>query len=883
MTYNAVSQSDQHEVTSNTSDQDNRGGDRLDAREPIRSLGSMIRSMTAMSYETVEDDDYEEIAADHAATRKSIDPPTTTSDGFPRPLPPPINTAAAAATRSDSTEEPALRTPISDVPVPLSHPTPDLQSLQGAYVTNVERLEQSAERMSCSSADIGREIRKMDQAQKRRSSGSTSHPVGSLDGSPRRTHARSRQASIQSAARLAQVCENGPGDRRSGPVPAPLLPLPPALAQPTGFDPLLPLDNPYDLDRPVSAASNDTYQQARVLFTDFDGVHYHPDRTDARGPRVSLTRPPLAARPESFQEPPPGERMVYYPAPVPMMLNLPPRLSQRPIAEREKRRTQLLGTVAAADRQSTAGRRLGPDAGEDPPREKAATEIAPHLRASVFFDPPGAPALDVDVKKESAVATLESILDASTRAPVSAFTDHPFAGHLGPEVYGSARPRATGAPDRAASDSDLHSVSLTGTGEHGPSEAEATRAHEGTALRDESPGAPDGADAPPAPADAADSGDDVPFTGPPTTLLAELEMRKHELKQRRRTAATAGGLHSTLLQMDAVAQKQSEHRRARPVALAWESPTLHQQDAGDDEDVPLAMLFPEQAQPPEDGRPLGLMARRAMEESEPLSRRRARLRGDGSPAPPPRTSDRRPVTMYAHGPAPGTTAAANPDAADDDNDDEDEGETLGARLQRLKAHHRQSTAGQSEFASEIFAEFRQLGGADGDDDGTGAGGPPEPEDETLAQRRARLHREAAAELPKNSTLTIPRYRRSMADLLHARRPTTEGRPAAPATGGAPSGLGHQHTQSQLSLPFTAPPGVVPPGVVPPGVAPPGTAGAPYVPPSGYGIVHPNTFYTDAILGKHPMSYAVPRQPGPPGVGRPGGQREMIDRWRQSIA
>lgn len=38
----------------------------------------------------------------------------------------------------------------------------------------------------------------------------------------------------------------------------------------------------------------------------------------------------------------------------------------------------------------------------------------------------------------SAVATLESILDASAYAPVSAFTDHPIVGQMGAEIYGQS-------------------------------------------------------------------------------------------------------------------------------------------------------------------------------------------------------------------------------------------------------------------------------------------------------------------------------------------------------------------------------------------------------------------------------------------------------------
>lgn len=70
---------------------------------------------------------------------------------------------------------PRLRTRFNAAPVPLSHPTPGLHSLQGVCTGNVERLEQTAERISSSSADIGSEIRELDRAQKRHSSSSASN------------------------------------------------------------------------------------------------------------------------------------------------------------------------------------------------------------------------------------------------------------------------------------------------------------------------------------------------------------------------------------------------------------------------------------------------------------------------------------------------------------------------------------------------------------------------------------------------------------------------------------------------------------------------------------------------------------------------------------
>ncbi|KAE8144453.1 hypothetical protein BDV25DRAFT_166812 [Aspergillus avenaceus] len=856
MAYNAVSQADL-EVASNATDSDasrspspspqksfkqlpldadHLGGSSylrpaLSAEDSsIGRLGSMIRSMTSTSYDMVEDDDYD-----------IADPPADRISNSPRRVAPldPIATHAASP-------EPPLRSPVTDKPTPLSHPTPDLQSLQGAYLNNVERLERSAEQLSNSSADIGSEIRRMDREQKRRSvSSASSYPVKGTD--------PSRHGSILSASRLAQVSENEPVglyDPSANRIPDGSATSPQQRAVLSEADFAYPDQSTHisgEIVRPASAASGDTFQQARVLFTDFDGVHYVPhDRSQEPGRQVSLSRPPLASRPESYKEPRSGENMVYYPAPVPMMLNLPPRLSQKPNAEREKRRTQLLGSVPVDHRKSApwlSGQGRGGANGLE--SDKQPTDLPPQLRASVFFEQPSS-SLDVEVKQASAVATLDSILDASTTAPVSAFTDHPYAGHVGSEVYGSSK-RKTLTKDVA------RAGSMASHQPYNPTEAEAADLHETTSLRE---GVRDGHDVDGAPPpDDSNNEEEVPFTGPPSTLLAELELRKHELRQRQRTAANSAGLHSTLLQLDAVAQKQSEHRRHRPVTLAWEGPDDKQDDEGDD-DVPLAMLYPDKGPVAEEHRPLGLMEKREMEESEPLSRRRARLRGEPPPPPPPPHSpDHRPTTMYAQT----VQEPSKPDSGD-------EGETLAQRLKRMKGKDRQSTATGSEFADEILAEIDHMAGKE-EKTGEGAQGGGE-EEETLGQRRARLQKEAES---RNSTLKVPRYRRSMADLLHARRPVTARQPPKEAT---------MHRASAYQLPYNnRMPPQVPAHAVPSRFAQ--YQGHTRAGSLGYGTAHPNTFYSDAILGMNHLSYIAPNQRAV----RPGadpGQHEMIDRWRQSI-
>ena len=51
--------------------------------------------------------------------------------------------------------------------VNLHHPLPDLQSVQGAYVGNISRLEEHAERMSEAGSDLNEEIRKLHTELKR--------------------------------------------------------------------------------------------------------------------------------------------------------------------------------------------------------------------------------------------------------------------------------------------------------------------------------------------------------------------------------------------------------------------------------------------------------------------------------------------------------------------------------------------------------------------------------------------------------------------------------------------------------------------------------------------------------------------------------------------
>ncbi|KAG0159921.1 hypothetical protein PDIDSM_7448 [Penicillium digitatum] len=827
MAYNAVAQVD-HEVASVSSASVSRspspthghafeqlpldtdhigGGSHLEAAKStdnssFSQLGSIIRSMTSTSYDVVEDDDYD------------VDPsPEERSNSLRIP---PLNDSVV---RHLSPETP-IHSTCSEVPVPLSHPTPDLQSIQGAYKGNVTRLEESAEQLSSCSADIESEIRRIDQEKKRRSISSASNSLIHRNGafSPAATTSSAhgsnvspaRQRSV-SGARLAQLSEPAHDEHKLEVDEFPALPdLPPS--QPLFDtkndyydDQYVPQGAPAEtvLERRASVASGDTYQQARTLFTDFDGVHFtEPGRL------VSLEQPPLARKPEHYKRPQAGENMVFYPAPVPRMLNLPPKLSRKANIDRDKRRTQIAGAIAAEDRKPTA---VLLDADQKEPRDgrddKRKSTVPPHLRASVFFDQPST-SLQVAVKQDSAVATLDSILDASANAPVSAFTDHPYAGHVGSVIYGKPKRKSlakhlTGQKTNRLSRATIgQPYSTNNIDEHGDpvtsrygSEAgnDSDRNHDEHGHERGSEDTDTESDQQSEDEEDEDEGG-LDYVSPPNTLIAELELRKHELKHRRRTAVPLNGMRSTLLEIDELAQKQSDSRRQRPVALAWEG-------RDEDDDVPLAVLYPEKTSAENDDRPLGLIEKRELEENEPLSSRRARLKAQQD---------------LSHNPA------------------------------REKA-----TSTKSKFASDLMAEIDSRAGI----------APKEPqevptanEEETLAQRRSRLQKEAAAQLAPQKN---PRMRRSMAALTQGRRPSQLNRQSSydifnqrPVT---MSQFGNRMSMQQF----------------------PTQMGYPTL--AGYPMAQQYGYPMNPRIGVNGMGYApsMSQHPGPV-------KTDVIDRWRQSI-
>ncbi|KAL8946790.1 MAG: hypothetical protein Q9222_006861 [Ikaeria aurantiellina] len=816
---------------------------------------------------------------------------------------------------------PSMTRVSSSASIPLRHPTPDLQSLQGACLSNIERLEQSAERLSMGGSDIGEELRKIREEQRRlesrksslinmRNGGegsplvnrqySYSQASNSIAGmnsiarsggfspegyfaSPRssiRSGTWSRRNSIKArsasnASRFAQMLESkveaSPPSNETAdfpPIIAPPQPRSNVLRVTNVNEPLMdsteapsainpsrqPTPEPIT-DHPPRPSSADTYQQAQAagLFSDFDGVHT-AERQHAATPqdtpndpgedrlRQSSNRISSAGRPQSYLEPLPGESMIYYPAPVPMMLNLPQKLSKNPTAPKmDKRRSEMLKGLAPDSRKSAAWLPDAMEDGHDMPieqgqplqmhkdRRKTVGDLPPQLRASLFFDYP-ALQQDVEMKGGSAVETLDSILDASAFAPVSAFTDHPIAGRVGKEVYGRAlNDRRSSYMPQADSDLEKRRSSINLLKKRNSSsnlldesqkrqssflglafgkrkssaqqlEQDTNEAaqqagplpNEVTHARDDGELSPEAEDEDAEFFDAqsdldGDRADDESeligdYNAAPTTLLAELQLRKEQQKQRNRTAATAypDGMHSTLLELDAVAQIQKQARTKKHTHLAWEDPNAQVQgDANeDDEDVPLGVLFP--GRKPnvnghrsgyDDDIPLGLIARRDMEDNEPLSHRRARLRGE--PSIRRALSPDRKNTMYTLDLSGLQNSSSNHNAAP--NEEEVEGETLAQRLKRLKAKKEASSTANlntrtisGDFASEIMSQF---GGLGEQEKPAPVNNDAEPEEETLAQRRTRLQAEKSRNISgegndANSPIIVNK-RRSMADLLQA--------------------------------------------------------------------------------------------------------------------
>ncbi|KAI1099280.1 hypothetical protein F4804DRAFT_87878 [Jackrogersella minutella] len=662
---------------------------------------------------------------------------------------------------------------------------------------------------------------------------------------------------------------------------------------------------------PTPAGSAGTNEQAERAFADFDGTYCQSDvdledslfmpsfngpstdvpflqpfnlappggkeELDHSGPTITQQNGAAAIRPQSYMDPETGNNMLYYPARVPLMLNLPQKLSKKPKAEvRESRRSQVLDKMAETDRKSGAGwlpeflpeptfeplgsnsdplthvppagagadsqmrpgsngqyepqaehqpdRRPADDAARksrisvlDPDKRKSKVPnldgLPPQLRASAFFDLPSEQLPTVQLKDGSAMATLDSILDASAKAPVSAFTDHAFAGSLGTEVYGTEKKRKSHLKRASVANlvepkkrsSFLHLRKPSALSKHSESQEErrntiagGTRADEtakdGSEHDENQPlsGSVDGRTAPKRGEedDDEDEEEEPLYNGPPTTLLAELHIRKQQQKLRTRPVASAfpNGLHSTLLEMDTVAQIESNARKGKRVNLAWEDPNLDPGDHSEDEDTPLGLLMAAKrenndmtAAIAEINRPPGLMERRDMEDNEPLSRRRDRLQG--RPVGPMK----RPSTLtLGHGlhNMNGSQRAPSPQLLVHAPEEEEvEGETLGERMRRLKAREQddsllpQARPVSSAFSAELLDAFKDESNTKDQDKSKPQA---KEEEETLGQRRRRLQAEREAREREMASMALSggvtadvaklAKRHSLADVLGTQSP-----------------------------------------------------------------------------------------------------------------
>jgi len=478
-------------------------------------------------------------------------------------------------------------------------------------------------------------------------------------------------------------------------------------------------------------------------------------------------------------------------------------------------------------------------------------KLPPHLRASVFFDEPSIKH-NVEIKYGSAVATLESMLDAAARAPVAhtynSTQDDDFDAALRPNplnrrsvmpYYEAQKNRSSVMlvkPPSAGSSSlpEEKRLSLSDDiggesafevdfGENEPEDRK-TVEEPVTSPPSHSPPRPPvnpspvelihlaGATNDGAPSPSEDGGvsvipsDSTIHPAAPKTLLAELEVRKQQLKSRIRTAAAAGpdGMHSTLLQLDSVAQVEERKRKTKRTTLAWEDPNEEQAQTGateDDDEIPLAVLYATEKEKlghnlaHSDGdRPLGLIQKKELEENEPLSNRRERLRSKALPLLPSNflaAQQGRPTSISS------------------------EEETLAQRTRRLKttiitlpspnlipqplaagprpraldaAKLAQTAANQPKRASTIRlltqADSPKLGTISSSEDG-----------ETLGQRRRRLYKEANASIAdRKGSLEHPARpdqptrKSSLANPLDAN-------PASPST----QSLLQMYPQSQLQV------------------------------------------------------------------------------------
>jgi hypothetical protein len=635
--------------------------------------------------------------------------------------------------------------------------------LEGGIKKIVQEQKRSDSRKSSSrgqrseEVDLGEAIRKLSLVSaSRKSSRGSSSSLGerSLNSTLHEQAYTTHPSKFMSTHDLRQVIMS-PGSRTGSNLASPTMHTSPAENLVGGV--LSPA-----IDRPTTAASTETTQQARTLFNDFDGIHRTSSLTsqvaEIPDPRRISTAPNHLLR-QSFIPP----NSVYYPAPIPAQLNVPKRLSrQAPPSAGNQRKSQFMAELANP-RQSQVflpqlaevegGQRAGSLRSTSPsksldPRGSMVSQapIHPVARASAFFDQPVAKP-DIEMQSDSAVATLDNILKASAGAPVDAFTDHLIAGPMGSEVYGSdPTRRSVSNLEVPVKNKRLSSLSmLTGMlnkrrskafGQESDDEAEEEPEKEDGVLLQ-------GSEQEEEILSEYEEEDEVEpdseYVGKPTTLLAELQLRKQQQKMRTKLIPkiNQNGRQSTLLELDDIAQRQKESRKHKLVTLAWEDPSLEvEREVDEDEDVPLGLILAKNRitklthgvrLTKDFALPLGIVERREIDDNEPLAQRKERLHISGF-----RTS-----TMLS---------MQTPILADEPED-----ETLAQRMRRLKA-----AAGTTTMLGDIQADnFIDLRPQLELPTETSAVALDEEQEETLAQRRLRLQAEAAKTTTDETTHVLP--------------------------------------------------------------------------------------------------------------------------------
>ncbi|KAF3905380.1 hypothetical protein ABW21_db0203788 [Orbilia brochopaga] len=434
-------------------------------------------------------------------------------------------------------------------------------------------------------------------------------------------------------------------------------------------------------------------------FDDFDGVHFAKSTRSSEVPQLVENSTPAAAATTPANEQPllDGDRgdLVYYPAPVPVMLNLPPKLSSARV------QSHVQAPLAEA------------------PRTKRES-LTPFRRSL---------GLKASHSKADVSSMFDNILDATVASPVLSVVSHSVSNTKVPGHSGHARstsklsllapriedplsqlqaPGQTPAVSNAEDSPQLpplrHFLQATIVGSStlegettmvGSSSAaeeltdgplrssyyppSAHSGNEDTEVQEAETGG-EGEEAEEGKGEDEEEGDGIQFV--PATLIAELEARKTQQRARTNNVAGIGETRQvpTLLERDALAEVKHQARKRGPVNLAWQA----DQNAVEEEEdeVPLGLLFANKlsTRPNEVLRTPGLLAMREAEDNEPLRRRRERLRHnvrDTVEVPAPDPADEEETLGQRR-----SRLQAAPDAGD-------EKETLGQRRSRLQAVQRQ--------------------------------------------------------------------------------------------------------------------------------------------------------------------------------------------------